>query len=75
MHSNSGQFLNYRSRRIRNRWLVAYTLINNPSLLMLRNRDVDKLEYASLLTRSMSEPGSNRSMSEEALIIEDHKQA
>jgi hypothetical protein len=56
--------------------MVAYTLINNPSLLMLRNRSVDKMAYASLLTRSISlgEPGESETMSNQVLIIEDDKE-
>ncbi|XP_062517421.1 stimulated by retinoic acid gene 6 protein-like [Corticium candelabrum] len=54
VHSNTSQFLSYRSRITRNRWLVAYTLINNPSLLKYRDHRVDKLEHAMLLTRSFS---------------------
>jgi hypothetical protein len=76
MHSNSVQFLSCHSKLMRNKWMVAYTLINNPSLLMLRNRSVDKMAYASLLTRSISlgEPGESETMSNQVLIIEDDKE-
>jgi hypothetical protein len=56
---NSGRFFAYRSRRSRNKWLVAYTLINNPTLLTLRNRSVDKLERAALQIKNAIAAGSN----------------
>jgi hypothetical protein len=59
---NCGEFMTYRSRLNRNRWLIAYTLINNPTLLTLRNPRVNKLESISLLIR---DSGSNRDDTED----------
>ncbi|XP_062500145.1 uncharacterized protein LOC134177387 isoform X1 [Corticium candelabrum] len=70
-HTNSGGFITYKSRLNRNRWLVAYTLINNPALLA--NRRVDKLERASLITRSLSKTVSvNSTTALETVLLEEY---
>ncbi|XP_062499513.1 stimulated by retinoic acid gene 6 protein-like isoform X2 [Corticium candelabrum] len=69
-HTNSGGFITHKSRLNRNRWLVAYTLINNPALLA--NRRVDKLERASLITRSLSKTVSvNSTTALETVLLEE----
>ncbi|XP_062517423.1 stimulated by retinoic acid gene 6 protein-like isoform X2 [Corticium candelabrum] len=72
---DSNQLLTYRSQISRNRWLVAYTLINNPTLLKYRDRKVDKMEYAKLLTRSISQPTneSTRSGSTQLLMTAEYQ--
>jgi hypothetical protein len=74
-HVNSAHFISYRSRLARNRWLVAYTLINNPKLLA--DRSVDKLEHAALITRSLSKSttvtgGSDNASLNEVLIKSEY---